>query len=209
MAQAHGRRIREWAGCVFIGISLNGFIARTDGDLAWLTDPPVRAHQASGTDYPAQVWETFYPSVDAIVMGRETYDTVMGFDSWPFEHKDVIVLSSTMAETDRVHVARSLAEVDELLHELGTHRAYIDGGRTIQSFLAAGWVDEITVSIVPILIGCGRRLFGDLDHDVELTLQGHHSTPDDGLVRITYAVTSSAQAAAERPAKPAAPSSRR
>lgn len=65
---------------------------------------------------------------------------------------------------------------------------YVDGGRTIQAFLAAGLIDEITVSIAPILLGRGHRLFGDFDQNVLLTLRGHHSTRDDGLLRVTYDV---------------------
>ncbi|HLS50185.1 MAG TPA: dihydrofolate reductase family protein [Actinomycetaceae bacterium] len=179
---------RPWEGCVFVGVSLDGFIARADGDIAWLTDPPPREHAASATDHPAHVWDTFFPGVDAVVMGRETYATVAGFDVWPFERKDVIVLSSTLGPTDRVMVARTLDDVAEMLHDLGARRVYIDGGRTIQSFLAAGLIDEITVAIVPVLLGSGRRLFGDVDRDVMLTLRGHHSTPGDGLVHITYTV---------------------
>lgn len=103
---------RTWQGCVFIGMSLDGYIAAPDGDLTWLTDPSPRPHTASNTDHPALVWETFFPTVDILVMGRATYETVLGFDAWPFEGKRVIVLSTTVPRDDRVHVVKSVREAE-------------------------------------------------------------------------------------------------
>lgn len=179
---------RTWQGCVFIGVSLDGYIAGLDGNLTWLTDPTPRAHTTDSTAHPALVWETFYPTVDTLVMGRSTYETVLGFDSWPFDGKRVIVLSTTLPGNDQVHVVRSIPEASQLLEADGASRVYVDGGLTIQGFLTAGLIDEITVSIAPVLLGRGHRLFGDLDQDVLLTLRGHHSTPDGGLLRATYDV---------------------
>ncbi|MCB5275832.1 Dihydrofolate reductase [Arthrobacter sp. SO5] len=179
----------RWHGCVFIGVSLDGFIARPDGNLDWLTEPATRDHRASETSTPALVWETFFPTVDTLVMGRNTFETVLGFDEWPFPNKNVIILSSTLdTDDERVAVASSLDEAQRLLTLQEARRVYIDGGRTIQSFLAAGLIDELTVSIAPVLIGSGIRLFDGLDQDIALTLRGTHATGDDGMVRITYAV---------------------
>lgn len=179
---------RTWRGCVFIGTSLDGYIARPDGDLVWLTNPPARPHVTDSTAHPALEWETFYPTVDTLIMGRSTYETVLGFDIWPFEGKRVIVLSTSLPDTDRVAVVHSVHEAHQLLEAEGAARVYVDGGRTIQAFLAAGFIDEVTVSIAPVLLGRGHRLFGDLDKDVLLTLRGHHSTHDGGLLRATYDV---------------------
>lgn len=184
-------RERSWSGCVFIGVSLDGFIAKPDGELEWLTGLGPRGHEVDPAgEHPALVWETFFPGIDTLVMGRTTYDTVAGFDEWPFEGKRVVVLSTTLGadEDGRVTVARSVGEAERLLDELGAQRVYVDGGRSIQSFLRAGLIDELTVSIAPVLIGSGARLFGDLDADVLLRLRGTHATSDDGLVRITYDV---------------------
>ncbi|MCP1415485.1 dihydrofolate reductase family protein [Paenarthrobacter sp. A20] len=87
---------RTWRGCVFIGTSLDGYIARPDGDLAWLTNPSPRPHVTGSTAHPALEWEAFYPTVDTLIMGRSTYQTVLGFDTWPFEGKRVIVLSTSL-----------------------------------------------------------------------------------------------------------------
>ena len=178
---------RRWRGCVFIGVSLDGYIAAADGTIGWLTDPAPRAHTASETDARALVWETFYPTIDTLVMGRRTYDTVLGFGDWPFDGKSVIVLSSTLITDDpRILVVASIDEARRRLEEDGARRVYIDGGVTIQGFLSAGLVDELTVSIAPVLLGGGSRLFGALDRDILLTLRGTHGTAQDGMVRITY-----------------------
>lgn len=181
---------RPWRGRVFIGTSADGHIAREDGTLEWLTDPVVRPHDvAASNERPALVWETFFPDIDAIVMGRATYESVLGFGEWPFDGRHVIVLTTHDDLADpRVRTASSLDDADRVLRELGAREVYLDGGRAIQSFLRAGMVDELTISVAPILIGSGRRLFGDLDSDIHLTVRGSHAT-DDGLVRTTYEVT--------------------
>src|SRR5699024_11245122 len=121
-------------------------------------------------------------------MGRRTYETVAGFDAWPFTGKPVIVLSASPPSDPRIQPAQDGEEAAALLGSLGAQRADIDGGQTIQSCLAAELIDEITISIAPILLGRGHRLFGELDADVHLTLRGHHATASDGLVRATYDV---------------------
>jgi len=180
---------RTWRGCVFIGTSLDGYIAKPDGDLSWLTTPEPRPHSTDEGANPALVWESFFPTIDTLVMGRTTYETVLGFDVWPFEGKRVIVLSSMLDTSDRADIARSVDEAVALLTESDAERVYVDGGQTIRAFISRGLIDELTVSIAPVLLGRGTRLFGELDRDVLLTLRGHHSTEGDGLVRITYDVT--------------------
>jgi dihydrofolate reductase len=180
---------RNWKGCVFIGTSLDGFIARPGGDLDWLTAPTPRPHNTGTSLHVALTWETFFPTIDTLVMGRTTYETVQGFDSWPFQGKRVIVLSTTLEPDDRVEIARTVDEAADMLRAGAATRVYVDGGRTIQSFLAQGLIDEMTVSIAPVLIGRGHRLFGDLADDVHLTMRGHHSSEEDGLLRVTYEVS--------------------
>lgn len=187
---------RPWRGRVFIGISVDGRIARDDGTLDWLTDPPERSHDV-GThpELPAREWETFYPSIDTIVMGRSTYESVLGFDAWPFDGRTVIVLTTrTDLDDPRIRTAASVDDATRMLDARGAREVYIDGGRTIQSFLRADLIDEITISLAPVLLGSGRPLFGALDADVLLTVRGAHATAD-GLVRITYEVARHEQAA--------------
>lgn len=181
--------VRPWRGCVFIGVSLDGFIARLGGDLRWLTEPQPADHAAVTSSTPALEWDSFLPTVDALVMGRSTYETVTGFDEWPFAGKRVFVLSTSLDEADdRIEVVRTPQAAAERLTEVGSRRVYVDGGQAIRAFLSADLIDEITVSVAPILIGSGRPLFSDLGHDVRLRLRGTHALADTGMVAITYDV---------------------
>lgn len=153
-------------GKVFIATSIDGFIAREDGSLDWLPAP------LEGEDYG---YAALMDSVDGIIMGRATYETVLGFGEWPFT-KPVVVLSRTLHGNDvpaalQQHVQISNLAPSELVASLqakGWQHAYIDGGQTIRSFLQAGEVSEITLTHIPILLGAGRPLFGALPHDVAL-----------------------------------------
>lgn len=180
---------RTWRGRVFVGASLDGYIARIDSDIDWLTNPPEgRRHARVVSDRHALEWDTFYPDVDHLVMGRGTYEKVLTFSDWPYCGRQVIILSSTVGtDDDRVTVARTVEQVQALLHERQAVSVYIDGGKTIQTFLTAGLVDEITIGFAPVLIGSGLRLFGYLDHDVHLTLRATHAS-SGGMVHVTYDV---------------------
>ena len=180
---------RDWTGRVFTGASLDGFIARPDGKIDWLTNPAPGPRHANVTSNKAALgWETFFPGIDHIVTGRGTYEKVLTFDAWPYGSKRVIVLSATLAAGDsRITIARS---VDEALRELagsGADQVYVDGGKVIQAFLRAGLIDEITIGWAPVLIGDGLPLFGSLDHDIQLSLVATNAS-DSGMIHATYAV---------------------
>lgn len=181
---------RTWRGRVFIATSLDGFIARPDGDIAWLTNPREDVtHPAPLHDEEVGGYESFMASVDHIVMGRTTYETVLGFDGWPYPDHRVVVLSTTLAEDvdERVSVVRSVAGAVRALTDAGSRGAYIDGGRVIQSFLAADLIDELTITHVPVLLGAGLPLFGALDHDRQLSLQAT-GVSANGLTHARYDV---------------------
>lgn len=180
---------RPWRGRVFVGASLDGYIARRDSDLDWLTDPPPEIrHRVPTSDRPALEWDTFYPTIDHLLMGRGTYEKVLTFGDWPYADLAVVVLSSTLTVDDpRITVVRTLEEATEHLESDAAENVYIDGGRVIQSCLAAGLVDEITVGIAPVVLGDGIPLFGPLSTDVRLRLEGTHATTG-GMVHVTYAV---------------------
>ena len=151
---------------VFIAISLDGFIARPNGAIDWLNNP---AYTLDGEDYG---YKTFIDSVDMLVMGRNTYELVLGFEGWPYKGKKVVVLSSGSPKipehlTGSVQVmGGSPAEVLTQLAQKGARHLYIDGGKTIQGFLKAGLIDEMTITQIPVLIGEGLPLFGKLQHDM-------------------------------------------
>ena len=151
---------------VFIATSLDGYIADKDGGIEWLHAIP----NPEGIDMG---YHKFFAEIDAVVMGRNTFETVCGFDmDWPYK-KPVFVLSSSMTnipEEYRKHaklVQGPLKEVLERIYEKGCYRLYIDGGKTIQSFLKEDLIDEMTITIIPFLLGGGIPLFGDLPGRLE------------------------------------------
>ena len=173
---------RAWAGLVFIGTSVDGQVARSDGSLDWLVS---RGEAAGDAGYAA-----FMERVDVIVMGRSTYEVATGFEPWPYTGTPVVVLSTTLldGDDDRIRVVRSLEEAAELLDDMGVTGVYVDGAATIRSFLAAGWVDELTISQVPVLVGAGIPLFGPLRQDIDLVLE-RSTVLGGGMVQTTYRVS--------------------
>ena len=176
---------------VFIATSLDGFIARANGDLDWLTG----AESAStGQDYGSR---EFMDTVDTIVVGRNTFELVSTFDTWPYGGKRVVVLSSGPDEIpprlvdDVEWLSLPPRRLVERLAARGARHLYVDGGKTIQGFLNAGLIDELTITRIPILIGTGVPLFGPLDHDVSLThIDTRHF--ENGFVQSKYRVADTA-----------------
>ena len=170
---------------VFIATSLDGFIARQNGALDWL---PVDAEPHG--------YDEFVATVDAIVIGRKTFETVLTFDAWPYGKKQVVVLTSTpsaivvpdgavcdvMTGTPKEIVTR--------LAERGLRHLYIDGGVTIQRFLEAGLIQRLIITRIPVLLGSGIPLFGSLSRDVRLA---HLATRTyrSGLVQSEYMIRAS------------------
>ncbi|MFZ5756892.1 MAG: dihydrofolate reductase family protein [Pseudomonadota bacterium] len=139
---------------VFIAASMDGFIAASDGSIAFLD-----CVQAPGEDYG---FGTFFAGIDTVVLGRNTWETTQGFSQWPFTGKQVTVLSHRpLAAThgESVH-AGPLAPLLERLRESGARRIYLDGGAAIRQGLAEGVIDDMTLSTIPVLLGKGRPLFG-------------------------------------------------
>lgn len=172
---------------VFIATSLDGFIARKNGELDWL---PGSDGAMNDEDHG---YAEFFASIDTLVIGHNTYELVLGFGEWPYRGKKVVVLSSRFPNTptrlaDGVEgSSASPAELVNLLAACGSRYVYVDGGKTIQSFLQAGLIDEMTITRVPILLGEGIPLFGPLAQDVRLQ---HESTISfaSGLVQSRYKV---------------------
>lgn len=172
---------------VFIATSLDGYIAGPDGDIDWLNEANARIPAGEDCGY-----SEFMRSVDVLVMGRKTFEQVLTFDSWPYD-KPVVVLSSRPltlpAElADRVSCSDESPEM--LVKRLGTagaKRLYVDGGITIQRFLAAGLIDDITITLIPVVLGGGRPLFGAMDQPLQL-VHLDTRTFDFGFVQIRYRV---------------------
>lgn len=185
---------RRWIGKVFIATSVDGFIARRDGDIAWLTEAPDHGRHAPGAAGLAEDngYAAHMAAVDHVVMGRGTYEKVLTFDGWPYVDKTVIVLSTTTnANDERVTIARSIADVVALLDQRGARVVYVDGGATTQAFLRHGLIDSLVITRIPVLIGDGAPLFGPLPGDVHLV---HRRTvaAGNGFVQSEYGVPRSA-----------------
>jgi dihydrofolate reductase len=169
---------------VFIGTSVDGFIARPDGALDFL---PADGGEPHG-------YNEFFASVDALVIGRKTFETVLAFPEWPYGDKPVVVLSSraldlTRAPTSVEQMQASPREIVAKLDARGIGHAYIDGGVTIQAFLREGMIQRLIITRVPVLIGQGIPLFGSLAKDIQLEhVQTWHYA--SGLVKTEYRVLS-------------------
>ena len=167
---------------VYIGTSLDGFIARNDGEIDWLTQ---FANEEAFDSY-----KEFTTRIDAIVIGRGTFEKVLDFPDWPY-NKNVFVLSNSikqLPEKAKDKATLLAMKTHELLHHLyqkGFSNIYIDGGKVIQDFLQADLIDELIISKVPVLIGSGIPLFGDLEKDLDFE---HTRTEvnSNGLVRSYY-----------------------
>ena len=166
---------------VFCGVSVDGFLARPDHGLDFLETGEQEPHG----------FEEFYASVDVVVIGRKTFEVVLGFGGWYYGKKPVIVLSSQPVDFSSVkggvveQMSGEPAEVVARLKKHGFKHAYIDGGITIQRFLAAGLIDRMVITRVPVLIGAGIPLFGAVPKDISLRHVATRSYKG-GLVQSEY-----------------------
>lgn len=173
---------------VFIATSLDGFIARSDGSIDCLNEANKSVTPGEDCGYGK-----FMTNVDALVMGRNTFEQVLTFDSWPYGSTPVVVLSHreisfppNLPQSVSVSNKTPTALV-AWLTERGAKNIYVDGGLTIQSFFAAGLINDITITVIPVLLGSGRSLFGPLQTDLRLAHEGA-TVFDFGFVQSRYRV---------------------
>jgi dihydrofolate reductase len=168
---------------VFVGASVDGFIARPNDDLDWL---PADGGEPHGYD-------EFMATVDALVMGRKTFEKVLTLGPWPYGDKPVVVLSSRPVDLSAAgggvveQMAGPPAEIVSQLAARGAHHLYVDGGITVQRFLRAGLIERLIITRVPVLIGEGIPLFGTLPGDIRLRHVATRHYPS-GLVQSEYLV---------------------
>ncbi len=148
---------------VFIAASLDGYIADKNGGIDWL-------HSIPNPDNIDMGYGEFTSQIDALVMGRTTFETVCGFDiDWPYQ-KPVFVLSNTLTKLpeefkDKANLVKgTLSEILAQIHQQGYKRLYIDGGSTIQGFLKEDLIDEMSITTIPVLLGGGSPLFSELSN---------------------------------------------
>jgi dihydrofolate reductase len=168
---------------VFIGTSLDGFIARRNGEFDFL---PVDGGEPHG-------YNEFIASVDTIVIGRNTFETVLPMKPWPYGKKRVVVLSSRPIDLSSVvggaveQMSGPPREIVSKLAASGAQHLYIDGGITIQRFLREGLIQRLIITRVPVLIGEGIPLFSSLPHDIRLRHINTKQYPS-GLVSSEYEI---------------------
>ena len=139
---------------VFLGTSLDMKIARADGGIEWLEE--------ANTTQENYGYEAFMETVDTLVIGRSTYDTVLGFDPWPYTGKRVVVMTHRplISRWGEEAASGALLSLLERLQQEGVRHVYLDGGQMVQQGLREGVVDALTLSVLPIVLGEGRSLFG-------------------------------------------------
>jgi dihydrofolate reductase len=169
---------------VFVGVSLDGFLARRDGAFDFLPEGGGEEHG----------YAEFLATVDALVIGRKTYEVVLGLPAWPYGERHVVVLGTSAITPPRAAVAAHVERLDgapraiaALLAARGVQHVYVDGGLTIQGFLRAGLVDRLVITRVPVLIGEGIPLFGPTGRDIALLHVATRALAS-GLVQSTYNV---------------------
>ncbi|WP_392537401.1 dihydrofolate reductase family protein [Legionella sp. 227] len=175
---------------VFIATSVDGFISRHDGSIDWLMK--VNSLVPEGEDGG---YKSFIASVDGLIMGRHSFEQVLSFDEWPYGTLPVIVMSSKGVNIPKHlqnYVSSSSESPTALVQRLanqGMKHLYIDGGITIQKFIAEHLIDELTITLIPVLLGSGRSLFGPLKEDVELELLETKNI-GCGIVQLKYCIHS-------------------
>ncbi len=164
---------------VFIAMSLDGYIAGVDDDLSWLP-PPVE-----GADFG---YDAFMSGIGALLMGRRTFDVVAAFDPWPYGDRPVLVATHRHLPKT-AHAEAIVGELTTLIECAKTaakgRDVYLDGGQLIRQALDASLVDELIVSIVPVVLGKGVPLFAGAEHQHALELVRSEAF-QNGLVQLTY-----------------------
>jgi dihydrofolate reductase len=192
-----GRLMMSTQFSVYIAASVDGFIARKNGKLDWLNDAASgeknkqdTAIKSNAEDYG---YQKFITSVDCIVMGRNSFEKAASFSEWPYPFKKVFVLSKTLKTVpaefeDKVTLtSQSVEELAIELQNCGYKHVYVDGGKTIQSFIRTEFIDQIILTQIPLLLGNGIPLFADVVKDVKLKLVSSKSY-SNGFVQSRYQV---------------------
>ncbi|MBF0379570.1 MAG: dihydrofolate reductase [Magnetococcales bacterium] len=173
-------------GHIYMATSLDGFVARNNHSLDWLMKQKIE-----GEDHG---FDDFMDSVNGIIMGSGSFKNVLTLGPWPYK-KPVIVMSRSLVDEDIPTELKGKVRLTQLsqqelmlsLEKEGWKRAYVDGGKLVQSFIRSGLIQDMTITSIPILIGDGLRLFGPVDNDIDLELTKSESF-SSGLVQNHYKI---------------------
>lgn len=169
----------------FVGMSLDGYIADDSGGLDWLEAAAAPVDGAPGEDYG---FASLVASVDAVAMGRNTWDHIAHLDDLPYQGVPIYVFTHRPPSEPRDGVtywSSTPVEAMEAWREAGMRHVYLDGGVTVSAFLAEGLVDDLVLTVVPMLLGSGRPLFHRHPRATHLELVGVEGFPN-GVVTQRY-----------------------
>lgn len=174
------------SGHVFIATSLDGFIARDNGDIGWLME-----RNEPGENYG---YDSFIADIDVIVLGRGSFLALRDVKPWLYT-LPVVVLSASLTQDhvpddlkDKVEICdKPPKQVMQMLQSRGCRRVYVDGGRVVQSFLAERLIADMVITRVPVLLGQGRSLFGAIPEDIPLVHEKTETFPP-GFVQSRYKI---------------------
>ena len=165
----------------YVAASLDGYIAAADGSVEWLTPFQSPEGEKNYTD--------FYASVDALLMGRRTYEQILGFGQWPYAGKPAYIFAhnKNMAASGDVTVTnRTPAEVAIELRTKNVRRAWLVGGAQLASaFRSEGLISEYIINVIPMLLGSGVPLLTPPSPVERLRLTGTTHLPL-GIVQLRY-----------------------
>ena len=170
---------------LYIATSLDGFIAREDGSIDWLTD----YENNSETDYG---YSEFYSAIGTVLMGRKTYEQVLGFGNWPYKEKKTYVFTRQKElldhENDVEFFSGGIRNLVQQLKESTEKDIWLVGGsQLIKSFLEEDLVHSLIIFIVPIILGNGIPLFDHIGKQIKLRTLCIEKY-ENGLVRVEYEV---------------------
>jgi len=167
----------------YVASSLDGYIAKEDGDVSWLEELDISMEDAG--------YDEFYSTVDALVMGRKTYEMVVSFGQWPYGEKPVWVCSSNKispVEGINLQAGSTPEDVHKAANEMNIkHLWLVGGGRLASSFLENNLLTNISLSLMPIILGNGIKLFGDLPSPIKIKKE-NHKPHESGMVQLDYTI---------------------
>jgi len=167
----------------YVASSLDGYIAKEDGDVSWLENLDISMEDAG--------YEEFYSTVDALVMGRKTYEMIVSFGQWPYAEKPVWVCSSskiTPMDGCNLQVGNTPEEVYKAGHKMSVkHLWVVGGGSLISSFIEKKLLTNISLSLMPIILGSGIKLFGDMPSPIKI-IKESHKPHESGMVQLEYTI---------------------
>ena len=167
----------------YVASSLDGYIAKEDGDVSWLEELNISMENAG--------YDEFYSTVDALVMGRKTYEMIVSFGQWPYGDKPVWVCESskiTPMDGSNLQVGNTPEEVYQAANKMNIkHLWLVGGGSLASSFLENNLLTNISLSLMPIILGSGIKLFGDLPSPIKIKNENYKSH-ESGMAQLDYTI---------------------